>query len=75
MLSGERLNLTILSGSYYNWLLRDNTTAAAILLNKPDYNRTALGPGFRWGPSVHPYEGMYSIQCGAWPVIRGLVLH
>jgi hypothetical protein len=43
----EQLNLTLLSGSYFNWLLRDNTTAAAILLNRPDYNRTALGPGFR----------------------------
>lgn len=45
--SGENLNLTVPGGSHYNWLLRDNTTAAAILLNRPDYNRTALGPGFR----------------------------
>lgn len=48
----EDLNLFIQSGSYYNWLLRDNTTAAAILLNRPEYNRSALGPGFRYTESL-----------------------
>ncbi len=42
------LNLTLASGSYYNYLLRDNTSAAAVLLNQPDFNRTALGNGYRW---------------------------
>lgn len=47
----EDLNLFLQSGSYYNWLLRDNTTAAAILLNRPEFNRTALGSGFRYTQS------------------------